>query len=98
MESLGLVNGILVEAPRFHLILFFTRSPGPSTLELISGEPKDRVESQDKFTVVFLGWCLGEWVGMGGGWGPEPLEHGLPACASEPREEQAECRVLGPMP
>lgn len=51
--SLPLVNGILAEAPRFHLILFFERSPRPLSLGIDLWEPEDQLESQDRFMMVF---------------------------------------------
>ena len=77
MESLRLVNEILVEALHFHLILFFMRSPGPSTLEWISGNP--RAGLRGHIPAGLLEWGLGEWLGKGGGQGPHPFEHRLTA-------------------
>lgn len=96
VESLRLVNEILVEALHFHLILFFTRSPA-STLGVDLWEPK--------------GWrgarlCWFSRVGSGGvdgerRWpGPLSLNTGLPSSpgASESRDGKQNPQSLGPQP
>lgn len=62
-----LVNGILAKTPRFHFILFFTRSPLPLSPGVALYEPEDQLKSEGKSTMIFYSGMWGRGEGMWSG-------------------------------